>query len=243
MGSFKGAKMSSNERFYMARRGKGNSTQSSSLKVDQVYPAAHVNQGAKRPKLRKSRTKRTERDSIRHIPVGHSKTMTEWWESLLRNGGVIGDSVLKLTGVNNGRGDSELSPHNHRTNEWGDFTLISKTTESNKSTGRLIPSLTSSELTPSTRHQNQCPDSLRELSRKKCSLRFWRDRKRLGFTLLINHSMSQARVLQFIRTVCIASVLFIIMRNHAGTIFQCFCFTPSLLVILLLSVLAYVITE
>ena len=37
---------------------------------------------------------------ISKSPIGHSKTMKEWWESVLRNGGAIGDSVLRLTGVN-----------------------------------------------------------------------------------------------------------------------------------------------
>ena len=168
--------------------------------------------------------------------------MAEWWESILRNGGVVGDSVLRLTGVNNGRGDSKPT---RRENVRLRSSVMSKTTESDKSTGRHISSLRSieSDLTLSTSGRPTQCDSLRELSRKRCSLRFWRRHKRWGFTLLINHSISQTLIVQIIRVICIASILFIIMRNHADTIFQCFCFTPSLLVIILLSVLAFVLTE
>merc|ERR1719410_3150739 len=64
------------------------------LKDEKVY------QVPKRPDVPSRKAKVTGRDSFRHIPIGHSKTMREWWESVLRNGGAIGDSVLRLTGVN-----------------------------------------------------------------------------------------------------------------------------------------------
>ena len=145
--------------------------------------------------------------------------MKDFWEKLLQNGGAIGDSVLRFMPVRN-------------------FVAEENFDDSDESTGHFISSIDRDE---SFSHHRG--DSLRTISKKKCTLQFWQRRDCYGFTLLINQSISKTRVVQIIRLLCLAMILAIIMRNHGESIFQCFCFTPSLLVLLLLSIVAFLIME
>merc|ERR1712168_529481 len=224
MGVSKGAKYimtsGSGQHYYMAKRGNGTDTYSKSHKspkVEKLYShkdEPEEKRRSERPdRMRKSSKVRRsrERDSFRQIPIGYSKTMKNFWEKLLQSGGDIGDSVLNFMPV--------------RT-----FVADERFDDSDESTCRLISSIDQNE---SFTHDRG--DSLRTISKKKCTLQFWQRRDCYGFTLLISQTISKTRVIQIIRLLCLAMILAIVIRNHGESIFHCFCFTPTLLVVLLLS--------
>merc|ERR1719285_1705198 len=216
----------SEQHYYLARRGDGTDTYSKSIKSPKVEKL-FSNKDKPRETRVKKRTTRThtqskfhknkDRDSFRHIPIGYSKAMKDFWDKLLQNGGEIGDSVLRFMPSRNFLAEERFN--------------------SDASTGQFISSIDQDESSAHSRG-----DSLRTISKKKCTLQFWKRRDCYGFTLLVNQSISKTRVVQIIRLLCLAIILTIIMQSHGESIFQCFCFTPSLLVVLLISAVVFLVT-
>ena len=121
--------------------------------------------------------------------------MKEWWESVLRNGGAIGDSVLRLTGVNfrsanlRSRTTRLFLLKIARLCTFVDLVYFPGKNESfdysEDATGNFIPSI-SAEKTEETLYDLVNSDfkrsiSPRELSLRKSCFHFWRRTNRKSF--------------------------------------------------------------
>merc|ERR1712212_30643 len=176
--------------------------------------------------------KKHARPSIRKIPEGYSARMKNWWET-------IGQGTAPNYGgiAPNYDGQSYL----HKTPRTQRHIPEGKHVRAQTLNQRQYRTPTESYL-----YSQQISDSsANKFSTKdqKKGFRFWRRLNEIGFSFYLSYSFEKRRLATILRLTCITLILIVLMKNYSDHIYSCMCFTPSLLVIVLLAAASLIVTE